>query len=202
LKIIKNWLTEIPITGSDNFVKSEKIKKESIFKWQRNNFLIKEFDQINKFAYFNYQREKVFIKTYPNIAAQQRKNEHTKAKIRKYKPNKEVLIPRPNLCPKCNCNTIYIHSKYYRTKIDLKITKTSIKRQSILFQINRYECNKCGHVFSPKDPIVLRSKYGRTLSCWVVNQSVLYRNSLNKISLQLKESFDININPSTVNIIK
>ncbi|MBW8332548.1 MAG: TM0106 family RecB-like putative nuclease [Prolixibacteraceae bacterium] len=202
LKVVKDWLAEMPIPGSENFIKSENIKKESIFKWQRNNFLIKEFDQINKFAYFDYQREKVLIKTYPNIAAQQRKNEHTKAKIRKHKINKEVLIPRPKLCPKCNCNTIYIHNKYYRTIIDLKITKTSIKRQIVLYQINRYECNECGYVFSPKYPIVLRSKYGRALSCWVVNQSVLYRNSLNKISLQLKESFDININPSTTNIIK
>lgn len=69
LKKVKYWISNIPINEDENFKKAENIKRDSIFKWQRNNFLTEELNQINRFAYFNYQREKVLIKTYPKIAA-------------------------------------------------------------------------------------------------------------------------------------
>lgn len=201
---VKDWISNIPINGDENFKKAENIKRDSIFKWQRNNFLTEEFNQINRFAYFNYQREKVLIKTYPKIAARQKIINSQKQKSKKrLKPNKVVLIPRPKNCPKCNGTRFYKHDKYYRTIIDLKISKTALKRQVTLYHMDRFECRDCSYIFTPKDSITLSGgKYGRSLSCWITNQSVFYRNSFKKISEQLKESFDINYLPSSVSRVK
>lgn len=198
IKIIE-WIIEIPNNGNENFEKTENIKKESIFKWQRNNFLIEEFDQINRFAYFNYQREKVFIKTYPKIAARQKLINYQKLKSKKkLNPNKVVLIPRPQICPKCSGTRFYKHDKNYRTIIDIKISKTAIKQHITLYHMDRFDCRDCGYVFTPKDSITFHGKYGRTLSCWIINQSIYYRNSFNKISEQLKESFDIDYHAANI----
>jgi predicted RecB family nuclease len=203
LLIVKNWIINIPNNGNENIEKAENIRKDSIFKWQRNNFLIEEFEQINRFAYFNYQREKVLIKTYPNIAARQKIINYQKLKSKnKLKPNKVILIPRPQICPKCSGTRFYKHDKNYRTIIDIKISKTTIKRHITLYHMDRFGCRDCGYVFTPKDSITFHSKFGRTLSCWVINQSIFYRNSHNKISAQLKESFDIDYLPSSVIRVK
>lgn len=201
---VKDWILNIPINGDENFKKAENFKKDSIFKWQRNNFLTEEFNQINRFAYFNYQREKVLIKTYPKIAARQKIINSQKLKSKKgLKPNKVVLIPRPKNCPKCNGSTCWKHAKYFRTVIDLKITKTMIKRHVISYHLHRFQCADCDYKFAPEASLAIGgSKYGRTLSCWIINQSVFYRNSFNKISEQLKESFDINYFPSAIARIK
>lgn len=152
LKLVKDWLVEIPKNESENYIKAENVKRNSIFKWQRNNFLIKEFDQINHFAYFNYQREKVLIKTYPEIAARQKILNSQKQKAKKeFKPNIVVLLSRPTICDKCRNDIFYIHDKVKRIIIDLKITSTSIKRCISSYQLVRYECKKCGYVFTPKN---------------------------------------------------
>ena len=92
---------------------------------------------------------------------------------KRIKPNKVILIPRPKNCPKCNGIRFYKHDKYYRTIIDLKISKTAIKRQVTLYHMDRFECRDCSYVFTPKDSITLSGgKYGRSLSCWIINQSV------------------------------
>lgn len=189
---VKEWIVKIPTIWNGNFEKAENIKKDSIFKWQRVSFLVKEFEQINHFAYFNYQREKVLIKTYPKIAARQKALNSKKGKKKSVKPNKIVQFERPKYCPRCIGFTCWKHNKYYRTITDLKITRTMIKRYIISYHLNIFECGDCNFQFTPEDSLAIGgSKYGRTLYCWIINQSILYRNSYNKISAQLQESFDI-----------
>ena len=199
LMTVKDWLIKIPISENENFTKAETIKRGAIFKWQRNNFLVEEFNQINRFAYFNYQREKIYFKTYPKIAVLQKSSNSKRNNSNLIKPNKTIQFPRPENCPRCMGQTCWKHDKYVRTVIDLKITKTMIKRQVISYHLNRFECADCNYKFSTKDSLALGgSKYGQNLSCWIINQSVFYRNSYNKISAQLKESFDIDFRPSHV----
>jgi hypothetical protein len=200
---VKEWVENIPNNGNENFKKTENIKKESIFKWQRNNFLIEELNHINRFAYFNYQREKIYIRTYPQIATRQKKLNFKRYKNNSIRPNKTILFARPINCPRCNGSTCWKHSKYSRTVIDLKITKSMIKRHIVSYHLNRFQCANCDYRFTPEDSLAIGgSKYGRTLFCWIVNQSIYYRNSYNKISAQLKESFDIDFRPSYIVNVK
>jgi hypothetical protein len=50
----------------------------------------------------------------------------------------------------------------------------------------------------PRDEFDIRSKYGVNLQNWIINQMIQYRNSYNKISQQLKESFDIDFGSTSV----
>ena len=203
LIVVKDWITSIPHSGDKNFEKAVNIKKESLYKWGRVNFLVKELEQINQFAYFNYQREKVFIKTYPEIAKRQKKISTQKLKRkRKLRPNKVIEIPRPTSCPECSGIKFHKHDKHDRTVIDLKITKTGIKRCITLYRLNRFKCKDCNKVFAPKDFITIHSKYGRTLNCWIINQAIHYRMSYNKIAAQLKESFDIDYQSNAIQYLK
>ena len=195
---VKDWLVKMPTCDKSVFDKVENIKRDSIFKWQKNNFIINEFNQINNFAYFNYQREKVLIRTYPKIISNKKRKKAKKKLI----PNKILSNPNPQICPRCSGNRFHKHDISNRTIIDLKISNTGIKREVILYHVFRFKCVECLYVFAPTDTVSFHSKYGRTLSCWIINQSIFYRNSFNHISLQLKESFDINILPSVVNNFK
>lgn len=56
----------------------------------------------------------------------------------------------------------------------------------------------CKNIIMPKDEINIRSKYGKNLNCWIINQMIRYRTSYKKISAQLKESFDIDLTSATV----
>jgi predicted RecB family nuclease len=64
---VVDWIMIIPKEENQNYTNVEKFKKKSMNKWGKVNFLVKELEQINNYAYFNYQREKVLIKTYPKI---------------------------------------------------------------------------------------------------------------------------------------
>ena len=159
LMVVKDWIVNIPNNGNENFKKAETIKRDSIFKWQRNNFLVEELNQINRFAYFNYQREKVYIKTYPKIAAQQKSINSKRNRNKSLKHNKIIQFPRPANCPRCNGTTCWKHNKYTRTVVDLKITKTMIRRHVISYHLNVFECGDCDFQFTPDDSLAIRSKY-------------------------------------------
>ena len=203
LMVVKDWIINIPSVADDNFENAGNIKKDSIYKWGRIKFLVKELQEINQFAYFNYQREKILIKTYPKIATQQKLINSRKIKSNKQlKSNREIKIQVPTYCPKCQGNKFYRHDKQNRIVIDLKITKTSIKRLVTLYHLGRFKCLNCNNIFTPTESIKIQSKYGRTLCCWIINQSIQYRISYKKISAQLKESFEIDYAPNTVHLVK
>ncbi len=190
LMIVKDWVASIPKNINENCKKVEEIKIDSIKKWGKANFLIKELTNINNFASFNYQRNKVYIKTYPEI----RKQEQTinrKKSSKKIKPNKVIEAECPIICRNCNGNKFLKHDKQKRIVIDLKITKTGIKRQIILYHNDRFQCVNCKCIRNPENHIKIHSKYGWNLQCWIINQIVQYRISFKKVVLLLKETFDI-----------
>ena len=193
---VKDWICNIPKTGDENFESTEKFKKESIYKWSNEKFIIEELVQINSFAYFNYQREKILIKTYPKIARQQKLIHSQKLKRNKnLKPNKIIELSRPTECSVCKGLTFNKHDKYTRIVIDLKISNSGIKRFITLFYGSRYKCRKCGKNVTSKE-IIGQSKYGRTLACLIINQVMHYKMSYSSISQQLKESFDVDFPPT------
>lgn len=195
LKTIKDWICNVPNLSKETFENVEKFKKESMNKWGRINFLIQDLEKINNYAYFNYQREKVLIKTYPKIRLKKSRKSKSLTLLH---PNKVIEVQRPEICEFCNNEKFYRHDIQNRTVIDLKITKTGIKRFIILYKNARYKCVNCKKIVMPREEFDIRSKYGVNLQNWVINQMIQYRNSYNKISEQLKESFDIDFGSNTV----
>jgi predicted RecB family nuclease len=195
LKTIKDWICNVPNLSKETFENVEKFKKESMNKWGKINFLIQDLEKINNYAYFNYQREKVLIKTYPKIRLKKSRKSKSLTLLH---PNKVIEVQRPKICEFCNNEKFYRHDIQNRTVIDLKITKTGIKRFIILYKNARYKCVNCKKIVMPREEFDIRSKYGVNLQNWVINQMIQYRNSYNKISEQLKESFDIDFGSNTV----
>ena len=192
---VVDWIQNIPKEENENYKKTEKLKKESMNKWGRVNFLVKEFEQINSYAYFNYQRERILIKTYPKIGLQKKKQPQSLTTLH---PNKIIELQRPKKCEFCDSGKFYRHDIQKRTVIDLKITKTGIKRFITLYKNARYKCVNCKKIIMPRDEYNIRSKYGINLYNWIINQIIQYRNSYYKISEQLKESFDIDFQPTKI----
>jgi predicted RecB family nuclease len=199
LKIIKDWIYNIPKLDNQNFENAKNFKKESMNKWGRVNFLVQDLEKINSYAYFNYQREKVLIKTYPKIGLRKKKKSKSVSLLH---PNKIIVVQRPKICESCKSEKFYRHDIKNRTVIDLKITKTGIKRFIILYKNARYKCVNCKKIVIPRDEYDIRSKYGAQLQNWIINQMIQYRNSYNKISEQLKESFDIVFSSNNVSHTK
>jgi len=198
LKNVKDWICNIPKYNNENFENVQNFKRDSIYKWSNEKSIINELIEINSFAYFNYQREKILIKTYPKIAKQQKLRFQQKLKPNKdVKPNKIVQVSRPNECPDCGSLNFSKHEKHKRIITDLKISKSGIRKFITSFNTSRYKCKNCGKNITPKELSVQR-KYGRTLCCWIIIQSIQYRNSSYNISKQLKEFFDIHFPHSSV----
>jgi len=196
---LKKWLLNIPNNENDHFKQASNFIAVSTFKWGNNDFLINEFNQINKFAYFKYQRDKIYIKTFPEIAKLKRKTDSKKKNSHiVLKPDKIVQNQLPNNCPKCNGTQFYLHDQKHKTVIDLKVTKTGMKKIVIQYHTGRFRCKSCLWAFNSKENLDIPIKYGRTLNCWLVNLSVQYRISYRKISDLLKEIFDINLNETSI----
>lgn len=191
LMILLDWVCTIPKSTD------EKFKQNSIYKWSNDKFIVDELVKINGFAYFNYQREKVLLKSYPKIAKQQKLITIQKAKTQTKKPNKIIEIPRPVECPQCKGTAFNKHDKHKRFVTDLIVSKSGIKKFITLYHTSRYKCRNCGKKVISSE-IIGKSKYGRTLLCWITNQMVLYRMSYKNISDQLKEFFSINFLPSSI----
>ncbi len=200
LKNVKDWICNMPKYPNENFENVQNLKRDSIYKWSNEKFIINELIEINSFSYFNYQREKVLIKTYPKIARQQKLRFQRKPN-KDAKPNKIIQVSRPTECPDCGNLNFSKHEKHKRILIDLKISKLGIRKFITSFNTNRYKCKNCGKNITPRESIV-QGKYGRTLCCWIIIQSIQYRTSSYNISKQLKDFFDIDFPHSSVARIK
>ncbi|MDP2844126.1 MAG: TM0106 family RecB-like putative nuclease, partial [Acetobacterium sp.] len=118
---VKEWIVGIPNKyDTGNIVNVENIKIDSTHKWQ-NNFLIKAFENINRFAYFDYQREKVYIKTCPRKYFRKNKRINNNP-LNTLRPNIITDIRRPRRCEKCNSTKIHNYDKANRVIIDLKLS--------------------------------------------------------------------------------
>lgn len=196
---LKEWILNIPVEEDQYFQKAKNFKVDSMYKWGNIDFQNKQLEEINKFAYFNYQRTKVFVKSHPELI--KRKPAKRCGSQLKIKPNKIIELNTPNTCAYCDSKELYRHDKQQRQTIDLKLSKTGLKRFVTLYHIGRFRCKSCNKVFTPENYKKI-PQFGRTLDCWIINQIIYYRISFFKVSEALKESFDIHLFRGSILIIK
>lgn len=190
---VKNWLNNIfneTKCSTDVISDTRKhLKSKSSLKYGNPNFLIEEYKEINKLAYFNYQREKVIIRD-KNFKKQY--SPRSLMPKSKNQLNSNEYPPSPKFCQRCGSYKLNVHQNHPRVIVDLKINLTGIKRNSILFHGQRFRCEECGYVFRPIE-YVRRLKYGYSLRIWIINQSISYRMSYGNIKKMLSEYFQVNI---------
>jgi predicted RecB family nuclease len=209
---VKNFVNDIlpsETVGKDNnaecavFVSD--LKKRSIFKFCAGEFAFPEFEALNKFAQFDYQRERVHVRTNSYL-----KKYYAKSKIqkdrKKYKvtgtPNVSLPIPKKELCPHCNKISRRTRKALSKAVIDLKFSKSGVKRWITQLNSYLYYCYRCKKSFIPKWYKGVERKYGHDLMAWTMYQHVVKGQSFRQISTDLKELFGLTVEKSNTHIFK
>jgi hypothetical protein len=193
LRLIKEWLTRIEETFSEKAISGDFIKAEDVKVEKGNNFgqpqyLIQEFKEIAKYAYFDYQREKIYLKTNQFVKRAIKQREKRKKQINKI--NKIIEIS-PKSCPCCGY-TKFFEKKRSKIEVDLKFINYGVKKWVTQYKGGSFTCNKCRYYFTPADYKQITS-FGYNLKIWCVNQYISHRVSLNRIAEMLQESFNIQV---------
>ena len=107
----------------------------------RKDYALDDLRHINKCGYFDYQREKVFVKTHKYF----RKISYSrhKWKCHNLRPNKIVDLVLKK-CPACMAKNLQPISSPHRYSLNLKFTRSGVKRAVTRIQCWNYRCVRCG----------------------------------------------------------
>lgn len=165
----------------------------------KTDYVLPDFDYINKCAYFDYQRDKVYIRA--NKSPRKRHMPRRRRKSRHYRFNKVVRFPEPKRCRKCGCETLYRHHRYKRKSIDLKFTHGGIKRWVTKYHCDDYRCARCKSLMRPKQQFVIE-KYGHGVISWLVYQNVVAGTPFYRMAEILRDTLDLTLNKNTLHRFK
>ena len=159
-------------------------------------YALEDLKHVNKCAYFDYQREKVFLRTHRQFKAINK--QHRMLKRTNIRPNRIVGIECVR-CPRCQKKSIQQTKRLGRLLIDLKFSKTGVKKWITKFHSYRYRCQKCGHVFSSEARSQGgQSRYGHALMSWCVYSWVYCGMNMNRTRMALGDTFEIYVDDSRI----
>ncbi len=162
------------------------------YKFDDPNFIIENFDYINKCSYFDYQRSKIYLKTDKTLRKSKSNTERRK-KFNK-KPNTEVNIGRTLICPNCNRRNIRVATRVEsKIVVDIKFFRGGVKKWVTKYNSNWHQCRDCLKSYFPNKYKNIGIKYGHNLISWVVYQNLVNGISFEKIEKTLADTFQISI---------
>ena len=209
LKSFVNGIFKKEENGKDNNIEGaifvDELKKKSIFKFCIGEFALPEFDALNKSAHFDYQRERVHVRTNTYLKKYYAKSTPQENR-RKYKytgtPNVSLPPSKKELCPHCNKVSRRTSKALSKSVIDIKFSKSGVKRWIIQFNSYYYYCYRCKKSFIPKWYKDIERKYGHNLMAWTMYQHVVKGQSFRQISTDLTELFNLKVEKSNTHIFK
>jgi predicted RecB family nuclease len=161
--------------------------------FKKAEFVLPEFEKVNRCAYFDYQRDKVYVRKKRKVVAPKRCKSHT---VRHPSQDTEVIL-KCSTCTQCGSRRLSLQKPLIRRLIDLKFFKTGIgvKRWQPKYIINRYLCRSCGSHLTAPGLVNPKGKaiYGHNLMCWVVYHSVVCKQSLLQVERSLDDIFDLRL---------
>ncbi len=194
--LTKTLLDLHPSTPSDskpsqqNLVITSDMKRENLYGFRTNQFVLPDLEIINKAAYWDYQRERVYIKS-------RRESPRKRKRIAIIRgtstPNEIIEHTQRSSCPKCQSEQIYKHCKQSRNVVDLRFTDHGIKRWIIRHSTQRYRCRLCKRTFHALDDSRPTSKYGSNLIAYAVYLNIELRLSLGLVTYNIRRLFDISL---------
>ncbi len=189
---------------SSDVIFVDDLKKKSIFKFCIGEFALPEFEALNKCAHFDYQRERVHIRTNSYL-----KKYYAKSALpsrRKYvytgKPNVSLPASKKEPCPICNKNTRKTSSNISKKIVDLKFSKSGVKRWITQLNSNLFYCVRCKKPFIPLWYKSVDRKCGHNLMAWTMYQHIVKGQSFRQISTDFNEIFGLSIDKSSAHIFK
>jgi hypothetical protein len=125
---------------------------------------------------------------------------------RKYKftgtPNVALPPTKKELCPHCNKISRRTNKALSKHVIDLKFSKSGVKRWITQLNSYLYYCYRCKKSFIPKWYKDVDRKYGHDLMAWTMYQHVVKGQSFRQISTDLNELFGLNMEKSNTHIFE
>lgn len=205
LKRIVEFISEISLNDEkeankdSDIVYTDDLKDDSRCKWGEADFTLKDFDYINKCAYFDYQREKVFFRTNKNLRKAKRHRGFQEK--RSYKINKRIISPIHRECPYCK-GKLYRNGESQLRKIyDLRFSDSGIKNWITAYESIRMRCVPCRKVIT-FESFKGVSKYGHGLISWVIYQNVTCYQPLYRIRYMIDELFGLSASRTTIQKFK
>jgi len=160
-------------------------------------YALEDFKCVNKCAYFDYQREKVFVRTHRQFRIINKR--HRRLKRTKTHPN-SVIYNEYKRCPRCRKKSIKQINQRSRPLVDLKFSRTGVKKWITKFHSYQYKCRKCGHIFSsdPRSPGSRgrQNQYGHALMSWCVYSHLFCGMNMSRTRIALGDTFGIFIDNS------
>ncbi|WP_422923309.1 IS66 family transposase [Singulisphaera sp. PoT] len=156
------------------------------------NFVLDDFELVNRCAYFDYQREKVFLRTSRAVEkAGARHRERRKA--RRLRPDRKVEI-RSRKCPFCKGDRITRFDDRMHVKVayDLKFSSGGIRRQVIHYTAALHQCEGCKKQFLPKR-YKRRDKHLHGLKSWAMYQHIVHRVSFQHLETMFEDCFGLRV---------
>src|SRR5208337_5645688 len=146
--------------SQQNLVITSDMKRENLYGFRRNQFVLPELEIINKAAYWDYQRERVYVKSGKKSLRTRKRFGMIRGRST---PNTTIEHTLRSSCPKCRSERVYKHGKQFRTVVDLRFAGYGIKRWTIRHSTQRYRCVVCTNTFYTLDDSRPVSKYGSNL---------------------------------------
>ena len=133
-------------------------------------------DYVNRCSYFDYQREKVYVRSNRTLA---RRHRQTTQPAKRIKATKVLPVLESSVCPYCGEREITKRGKHLRHRqcLDLRITKSGVRRVVKELVSPKYRCERCGKEFFAAEYAKL-PKYGHSLKSFVVYEYVVHLVSL------------------------
>jgi hypothetical protein len=207
VRAIAEAATHLSEEGADNTAgprvawANEIVAPSSRREWCRAHFALKDFEDVNRCAYFDYQREKIYLRT---STAVRRACRRLRRKRMKAKPpvNREVEI-MSSVCPKCKGKRVVRLDGQMHSKLayDLKFTAGGIRRQVIRCTAARHCCRDCNHQFLPEQYKRL-DRHLQGLKSWAMYQHVVYRISLEHLEAMFEECFGLRVGCWELHMLK
>jgi predicted RecB family nuclease len=151
-----------------------------------------ELEQINKRAYFDYQREKVLVRTHRHFKTVNKR--HRKLRRTSFRPN-EIIRIEFKRCPKCGSKRIQSLKEMSHFLLDLKFSRTGVRKWVNDSRSFRYHCHKCGGTFSSEDRLPNPQRYGHGLLSWSLYWNIECGLNMSRVVKSLGDVFGIYIDP-------
>jgi predicted RecB family nuclease len=152
-------------------------------------FALDDLRHVNKSAYFDYQREKVFVRTHPQF-----KLIHKRMRQKKIppKPNKTIIL-EAKACPHCLSRKLQRYNESSHDVVDLKFSRSGVKKCTTRYVSWRYSCGRCGKTFRSEDRLPHPQRYGHGLASWCVYQNNVCGVNMSKVRKGLEEIFGLHL---------
>ena len=154
-------------------------------------YALEELGQINKRAYFDYQREKVLVRTHKHFKNVNKR--HRKLRKTNVRPNETIQI-EVKRCPKCGSKKIQSIKDISHVLLDLKFSRSGVKKWVKDARSRRYRCLKCAELFSSVDRRGNPQRHGHGLASWALYLNIGCGLNMSRVAKSLGEIFKIYVN--------